>query len=119
MLALCLMLLTTYYAQNYAGIIGWSLGPDTLSATILKGTSDVIAPILQVIFQVSLDTGRVPALVCYPNFQERYIAVPYLPITVQYHLLEILLQVAIFPHRRLTKKLGAQKSERNINADNS
>ena len=26
MLALCLMLLATYYAQNYAGIIGWSLG---------------------------------------------------------------------------------------------
>ena len=25
MLALCLMLLGTYYAQNYAGIIGWSL----------------------------------------------------------------------------------------------
>ena len=25
MLALCLMLLVTYYAQNYAGIIGWSL----------------------------------------------------------------------------------------------
>ena len=25
MLALCLMLLATYYAQNYAGIINWSL----------------------------------------------------------------------------------------------
>ena len=25
MLALCLMSLATYYAQNYAGIIGWSL----------------------------------------------------------------------------------------------
>ena len=25
MLALCSMLLVTYYAQNYAGIIGWSL----------------------------------------------------------------------------------------------
>ena len=25
MLALCLMLLATYYAHNYAGIIGWSL----------------------------------------------------------------------------------------------
>ena len=25
MLALCLMLLTTYYAQNHAGMIGWSL----------------------------------------------------------------------------------------------
>ena len=40
-------------------------GPDALSATILKETSDVIAPIymyiLQVIFQISLDTGRVPA----------------------------------------------------------
>ena len=27
MLALCLMLLATYYAQNYAGIMGWSLNP--------------------------------------------------------------------------------------------
>ena len=25
MLALCLMLSVTYYAQNYAGIIGWCL----------------------------------------------------------------------------------------------
>ena len=25
MLTLCLMLSVTYYAQNYAGIIGWSL----------------------------------------------------------------------------------------------
>ena len=32
-----------------------------ISATILKETSDIIAPILQVIFQISLDTGRVPA----------------------------------------------------------
>ena len=31
MLALCLMLLGTYYAQNYAGIIGRSLhGADTV-----------------------------------------------------------------------------------------
>ena len=28
MLALCLMLLATYYAQNYAGIIAWSLSGD-------------------------------------------------------------------------------------------
>ena len=35
-------------------------GPDTISAMILKETSDIIAPILQVIFQISLDTGRVP-----------------------------------------------------------
>ena len=35
-------------------------GPDTISATILKETNDIIAPILQVIFQISLDTGRVP-----------------------------------------------------------
>ena len=32
MLALYLMLLATYYAQNYAGIIGWSL----LKARALK-----------------------------------------------------------------------------------
>ena len=30
MLALCLMLLGTYYAQNYAGIIGRSLGIDNV-----------------------------------------------------------------------------------------
>ena len=30
MLALCLMLLGTYYAQNYAGIIGRSLGTGRL-----------------------------------------------------------------------------------------
>ena len=31
MLALCLMLLGTYYAQNYAGIIGRSLVFDNIS----------------------------------------------------------------------------------------
>ena len=36
-------------------------GPDTLSATTLKETSDIIAPIRQVLFQISLDAGRVPA----------------------------------------------------------
>ena len=36
MLALCLMLLATYYAQNYAGIIGWSL-----YTTQLQGQGDV------------------------------------------------------------------------------
>ena len=36
-------------------------GPDVISATILKETSDIIAPILQAIFQISPDTGRVPA----------------------------------------------------------
>ena len=35
-------------------------GPDGISARILKETSDVIAPILRVIFQLSLDTGNVP-----------------------------------------------------------
>ena len=34
MLALCLMLLLTYYAQNYAGIIGASLIIGELFATI-------------------------------------------------------------------------------------
>ena len=37
---LCLMLLATYYAQNYAGIIGWSLnvrihGYDLVIATFI------------------------------------------------------------------------------------
>ena len=36
-------------------------GPDAISATILKETSNIITPILQAIFQISLDTGRVPA----------------------------------------------------------
>ena len=35
-------------------------GPDGISAGILKETSDVIAPILRVIFQLSLDTGIIP-----------------------------------------------------------
>ena len=35
-------------------------GPDTISARILKETSDIIVLILQIIFQISLNTGRVP-----------------------------------------------------------
>ena len=35
-------------------------GPDAISTTTPKETSDIITPILQVIFQISLDTGRVP-----------------------------------------------------------
>ena len=35
-------------------------GPDAISARMLKMTSDIIAPILQIIFQTSLTTGRVP-----------------------------------------------------------
>ena len=34
MLALCLMLSVIYYAQNYGGIVGWSLA--TVQASILK-----------------------------------------------------------------------------------
>ena len=37
MLALCLMLLATYYAQNYADIIGWSL-PCTYGIQYVYGT---------------------------------------------------------------------------------
>ena len=36
MLALCLMLLGTYYAQNYAGIIGRSLMPADSVTSVLK-----------------------------------------------------------------------------------
>ena len=36
-------------------------GPDAISAKILRATSDIIAPILQIIFQTSLNTARVPA----------------------------------------------------------
>ena len=35
-------------------------GPDAISARMLKMTSDIIAPILQIVFQTSLTTGRVP-----------------------------------------------------------
>ena len=34
-------------------------GPDTISTRILKETSDIITLILQIIFQISLNTGRV------------------------------------------------------------
>ena len=36
-------------------------GLDAISAKILRATSDIIAPILQIIFQTSLNTARVPA----------------------------------------------------------
>ena len=36
-------------------------GPDAISAKILRATSDIIAPILQIIFQTSLNTASVPA----------------------------------------------------------
>ena len=35
--------------------------PDAISAKILRATSDIIATILQIIFQTSLNTARVPA----------------------------------------------------------
>jgi len=35
MLALCLMLSGTYYAQNYASIIGWCLAVSALSIKVL------------------------------------------------------------------------------------
>ena len=40
MLALCLMLLATYYAQDYAGIIGWSL--TTSCSVFLEATNDAL-----------------------------------------------------------------------------
>ena len=64
-------------------------GPDALSATILKETSDIIAPIPKVLFQISLDAGRVRAdwsKALLSQFS-RKAAIPYLPIIVQYHLL--------------------------------
>ena len=35
-------------------------GPDAIGATIRKAIGDIIAPILQIIFQTSQNTGRVP-----------------------------------------------------------
>ena len=43
MLALCLMLLATYYAQNYAGIIGWSLPIATVEVLF------IIVPVILII----------------------------------------------------------------------
>ena len=35
-------------------------GPDSIPPTVLKELSNEIAPILQIIFQISLTTGQVP-----------------------------------------------------------
>ena len=37
-----------------------AIDPNAISVTILRATSDIIAPILQIIFQTSLNTTRVP-----------------------------------------------------------
>ena len=67
MLALCSMLSGTYYAHNYASIIGGSLltsldehkasGPDRISPYILKHCADEITPILHIIFTQSISTS--------------------------------------------------------------
>ena len=36
-------------------------GPDLISTRFLKETADVIAPLLQIIFKVSLNSGEVPS----------------------------------------------------------
>ena len=48
-LALCLMLLATYYAQNYAGIIGWSLVASYLS--LHRSSHSSIATLLWIFFK--------------------------------------------------------------------
>ena len=58
-------------------------GPDTISARILKEISDIIAPILKIIFQISLNTGRVPTdwTTAYVTQFSRKAAILYLPTT--------------------------------------
>ena len=43
MLALCLMLLVTYYAQNYAGIISWSLLTTKRQTILREVKSNILA----------------------------------------------------------------------------
>ena len=63
-------------------------GPDTIRARILKKTSDIIAPILQIIFQISLNTGRVPTdlttVYVTPIFKKRSHTLPsnYQPVSL-------------------------------------
>ena len=50
-------------------------GPDHIKPLVLKELRDILAPVIQVIFQVSLDSGKVPsdwnnANVC-PIFKKR------------------------------------------------
>ena len=65
-----------------------AMGPDGLHPQILKRLTSEIAPILQIIFQKSLDTGKVPtdwkqANVC-PIYKkgERYNPVNYRPVSL-------------------------------------
>ena len=37
-------------------------GPDEISARLLKETAEVTAPVLKLIFEKSLDTGKVPMI---------------------------------------------------------
>ena len=71
-------------------------GPDQLKPLVLQKLRDVIAPILQVIFQRSLDTGRVPkdwstAFVC-PLFKkgDTSLASNYRPISLTSILCKVL-----------------------------
>jgi len=63
-------------------------GHDAISATWLKQTSDVIAPMLQIIFYTSLDTGRLPiewtTVYITPIFKKGNCTLPsnYLPVSL-------------------------------------
>ena len=69
-------------------------GPDQLKPIVLQRLRDVIAPILQVIYQKSLDTGRVPNdCIRLPSFQEgRYQSVIVLCFVVRYFMSILVLQ---------------------------
>ena len=71
-------------------------GPDQIKPLVLQKLRDVIAPILQVIFQRSLNTGRVPkdwstAFVC-PLFKkgDTSLASNYIPISLTSILCKVL-----------------------------
>ena len=74
-----------------------AVGPDQLKSIVLQRLRDVIAPVLQVIYQKSLDTGRVPndwntAYVC-PLFKKEdttSLASNYRPISLTSILCKVL-----------------------------
>ena len=58
MLALCWMLLATYYAQNYAGIIGWSLQMAPLICLV------IICSMISVVMEDILSPGVCMCVQC-------------------------------------------------------
>jgi len=85
-------------------------GPDNISPRVLKELRDVIAPILQIIFQQSINTGQVPSDWREANIAavfkkgERYIASNYRPISltaISCKILEHIIASQIMEHLEL------------------